>query len=609
MKSLSSLLLIAALLPGQDPTRPSGGQQPGGQRPALRPMLLPQALVLPRSTEIVIDGSLVDWPDLPAVRLDDQRQLSGTAGGAWRGADDASGVVFFLWDDNSLYVAASVRDEWHRALDANTLMLTEIPAADSLMLTFDPDRNTRSNGPDPGRRDDREFWLADENAREVVQWDRLRGTARVLDPSVARMVVLHDKEHGVTSFEAQLPWSEILPPGRHAKAGEVIDLQLVFNDYDESTDQMPQTRLGWTFGMGPIVDPGLFGSLMLLADSAVLQGVVPEFPPKPGTAEPPALPEQHWRDLTASLLQHPPTLYDGKLTPAETGGLDRLHALEEVEARTAEFPRVDFLELTQRISRRMNREVGGLMGRGLPWWWRDRLFSVSKQAEDKVPEGAMRLFRLPMGGWLVRSDKANCMIDPAGNDIPEWLWGGAGFVVLTQPLDVTRRNDQLLVRMFAAKPPRTVFGHIVYHLPVVPMDKMQLTRMGNWYGKEGETMVHALGAPQADGTVPYDCSYHVKLHGAPELLVTSPTLKVEDLGDLEHVDVMIASPRNVDIARIAAKVRPRVILIDDVFACQSSPQTPRVRLEDAHRIQRSLLPFPSVLLAPGESWLVEPAGK
>jgi hypothetical protein len=177
-------------------------------------MLLPQAVVLPRGAhEIAVDGSLIDWPELPAMRLDDRRQLSGTALDAWRGPNDASGVVFMLWDQEALYVACAVKDEWHRALDAETLLLTEIPAADSVVLTFDPERNTRALGNDPGRREDREFWLADSAGREVVLWDRMRGTARVLDGKTARSVVLHGKEQGITSYEAKIPWTEILPLG------------------------------------------------------------------------------------------------------------------------------------------------------------------------------------------------------------------------------------------------------------------------------------------------------------------------------------------------------------------------------------------------------------
>jgi len=183
MNVLRPLLLLAAALP---PTL-NAQEKP---RKSPQPMLLPQAVVVPRGErELQIDGSLIDWPELPAMVLSDRRQLSGTAHDAWRGPADTSAFAFMMWDQQSLYVACAVRDEWHRALDPKTMMLTEVPAADSVVLTFDPERNTRSNGPDPGRREDREFWLADEASREVVRWDRLRGSAEMLE-APARMVAL-----------------------------------------------------------------------------------------------------------------------------------------------------------------------------------------------------------------------------------------------------------------------------------------------------------------------------------------------------------------------------------------------------------------------------------
>lgn len=598
MKRSSAAVLLIASGVAQQPSAPAGARPP-------QPMLLPQAVVLPRGDrEITIDGSLADWPELPALRLDDRRQLSGTADGAWRGPEDASAVAFMMWDAGALYFACSVRDEWHRALDADTLLLTEIPAADSVVLTFDPDRNTRGNGPDPGRAEDREFWLADEAGRQVVQWDRLRGTARVLD-APARVVALHDKEHGITSYEALIPLTEILPPGRKPAVGTCFDLQIVVNDFDESTDPMPQTRLGWTFGVGPVVDPGLLGSAMLVGDTAALQGVVPEFPPKPGLSEPPAPPPAYWADLTTRLVQHPPAVYDGTVTPAETGSVERLAVLEEIDRHCERMPRVDYLEIHQRGHRRMNREVAGLMARGLPSWWRQRLQAVSKQAEDAVPLGALRLFRLPMGGWLCRGAQKSFLVDPAGSDVAEWLWGGAEFCLLTQPLDPVRRSDQLLIRMLMADPVRPVFAHIAFHLPVIAMERVPLAEPGQEYGEAPATRVRALGKPRDDGSVAYDCSYLVLLPGGPNVLVAGPTLSPDDVAAEPHVDLLIASPRNAAIVEIANRLTPGIIAIDEGFVCQSHPKSLRVTLRDLHALQRSLLPHRSVLLAPGESWLVE----
>jgi hypothetical protein len=587
---------------------PLCGQGPEeGQQPAV-PLILPQAVVLPRgSAEIAIDGSLADWPESPAIPMSDQRQLSGTGMNAWRGPQDLSGMAFLMWDEKALYFSAVVRDEWHRPLDGRMVATTEIPAADCIVLTFDPARNTRALGTDPGRDEDREFWLADEARREVMLWDRLRGSARVLEKD-ARMVVLHDKEQSLTSYEARIPWSEILPPGSEAKAGLVFDMQIVINDFDETTDGMPQTRIGWTFGCGPIIDPGLLGSVMLVADATPLQGLVPDFPAKPSAGKPAAPPAEYWDELTARLLRLPAAVHDGSKAPEEAGGLDRLSLLQEIDEHCEQFPRVDLLEFHHRIHRRMSREVAGIQARGLPSWWRARLLSVSKAAEDPVEAGRLRLFRLPMGGWLVRTRGGSYLIDPAGADLAEWLWGGAQFCVLTQPLDMTRRNDQLLLRMLLAESPRPVFHHVVFHLPVVTMDKMPLVAPGTTIGPETGMHVQAFGRKDEDGSVDWSCSYLIAVPGAPEVLVIGPSQKPEEI-EAEGVEVMILSPRNPNAVEIAKRVQPGLVVLDDVFLCQSRPEARRVRVNDLHEVQRALLPLPSLILAPGESWDVSKRGQ
>jgi hypothetical protein len=598
--SLLLVLTVSASLVAQ--VQPGPGQGAPRQVPA--PMLLPQHVVLPRGDrELTVDGSLNDWPELPALRLDDNRQLSGTANNAWIGPRDLRAAVFMMWDPEALWISCAVTDEWHRALDANTLLVTEIPAADSVVLTFDPDRDTRASGNDPGRSEDREFWLADDTGHEVVQWDRLRGQARVLDGKSARMVVTHDKEHGITNYEARIPWTEILPPGQAAKAGRVIDFQIVVNDFDESTDPMPQTRIGTTFGCGTVIDPGLFGSLMLVADAAALQGAVPVFPAKPSVKEPPTPTPEQTQEMIAGLLQNPPAVYTGHGAPAECGGVKRTTVLEQIDSHHARMPRVDFLEFLQRVHRRMNREVAGIQARGLPRFWRQRLESVSKQAEDPVPPGTLRLFRLPTGGWLCRFATGSFMIDPAGADVHEMLIGGAGFCVLTQPLDMTRRNDQLLVRMYSAQPPRHVFTHIAFHLPVIPMDVMPLVEPGKSYGTPLACNVHAFGAKRPDGKVTYSCSYRIDVPDGPRVAVVGPNLLPGDF-DAIAVDVAIVSPRNPELPAIVQKLTPGLVVVDDGFVCQSHPTTVRVTLKDGFALQQALAPTPSILLAPGESWNV-----
>jgi hypothetical protein len=594
-------MAAAAALHAQN--APGAGGSP--QRPD--PMLLPQVLALPREArEIAIDGSLTDWPALPAARLDDRRQLSGTAFNAWNGPNDLGAQAFVMWDAEALFVACAVKDEWHRALDSKTLQLTEIPACDAIVLTFDPARDTRGGTEDPGRQEDREFWLADEASRKVVQWDRLRGTARQLDGTNGRIVAVHDKERGITSYEARIPWSEILPVGKQPRAGDVLDLQIVVNDFDETTDTMPQTRIGLTFGCGAVVDPGLLASMMLVGDFAPMQGRVPEFPPKPGAKA--TNDEGEWQQRIANLLASPPEVFSGSGAASECGGVRRLAALEAIESACERMPRVEHLELHQRIHRRMGREVAGLTARGLPWFWRQRLAAVGKEAKDPVPDGAVRIFRLPMGGWLVRSAQRNYAVDATGADFEKLVGEVVDFCVLTQPLDMTRRNDQLLVRMYMAEPPRTVLTHLAFHLPVVPMELMALVEPGKTYPSSTGAQIHAFGTKRDDGSVAWSCSYRIDTPGAARLLFVGPNLTAGDV-EAKCADVAIVSPRNPELQAVLAKVEPSLVILDDTFLCQTHAGLDRVRLRDLHAIQQALSKTPTLLLAPGESWTVKAPGK
>jgi hypothetical protein len=594
MAAVAAATALAAQGPPGAPAQP--------ERPS--PMLLPQVLVLPRGDRrIAIDGSLVDWPELPAIRLDDRRQLSGTANKSWIGPSDLSAQAFLLWDVDALYVGVVVKDEWHRALDSRSLRIAEIPVCDNVLLTIDPQRDTRGAGDDPGRRDDREFWLADEAGRQVVQWDRAQGTARILDAAVARVVAVHDKERSITTYEARIPWRDVLPAEQRPEVGRVFDLQIVVNDYDEGTDPMPQTRTGLTFGVGALVDPGLLASMMLLGDDAALRGVVPEFPPKPGVKNGPQPGEQQWRQWLREMPANPPVAFDGTIPPAATGGERRQALLEELDAACARMPRVEFLEFCQRVNRRMSREVAGLNARSLPWLWRDRLAALSKAAEEVVPDGSARLFRLPMGGWLVRSAKRNFAVDAAGADVPDLLWGAIEFCALTQPLDMTRRNDQLLVRMFLHEPPRTLLTHIAFHLPLVPMESMPLVDPGSAIPSTSGATIKALGEPAKENRVAWSCSYRIDVLGGPRLLFVAPNLTAAQVDD-EAVDVAVVCPYAPDLLAVVQKVRPAIVLIDDAFLPANHPERRRMSLVDLHVLQNALLPAKSVILAPGEAWTV-----
>ena len=573
-----------------------------------QPMPVPRTLVKHRGQRALhVDGSLQDWPqEVPLLLLSDPRQLSGTAMGSWRGPRDLTAEAFMLWDADDFWVAVVVSDEWHRALTKDTPRLLEIPPADSVMLSFDPRRDTKSIGADPGREEDREFWLSDVEGqgRKLVLWDRLRGTARYGDGAVA--VVKHDKKKSITTYEARIPWKEILPGGMRPTPDQVIDLQIVVNDFDEVTDPMPQTRIGWTFGTAARIDPGLLGSMQLVTELSRSVEKLPEFPPPPeskkGTVPGPA----HWVGLHTRLeSSEPVNVTRDSEPPAVVLGKDRLALLTELEQHHASFPRVDFLDYHHRAHRRMRRECAGMVETGLPYFWQHALASLGRRAAAPAPKLGFRIFRLPTGGWLVRSNDANFGIDPAGYNLEKHVFGAFDFVLLTDPGELTKRNDQVLLRLASAK--RSFYTHLAFHLPGVDASKMPLTKFGESYGagvrvrvlgtKEGDLVSSTVGVvvDWPDGTV--------LVHSGRSL---TEKLLYEVLPPSHSVDVLVLSAKHPQAAELGRALGARLIVLDDVLHCSTHAGAGgRVTLEDAFALQAALRPVPSVILAPGESLDIE----
>jgi hypothetical protein len=596
-----SVLLAAALtfLAPQDPP-PERIQRP-------EPLPIPSTGILRRGERrIVVDGSLQDWPPLPPIRLDDVRQVSGTAFGAFRSLDDLAGKAFLLWDEEDLYLSIQVLDDWHIGLTEDSPRVSEIPPADAVVISFDPLRDTRTLGMDPGRGEDAEFWLADVvgQERKVVRWDRFRGVARFADGAAA--VVARDAERRVTTYEARIPWREILPVGRHAGAGMVCDMQIVLNDFDEPTDPLPQTRIGWNFGMGPRIDPGLFGSAILLdqhADAAdVATARLPEIPPAVDPDELPVPDEAYWIGLKARIDRtRPEFVVPGIPDPAFAGGKERHDVLAELDGRLASFPRVDHLEFLQRVHRRMNREAAGIATSGVPYFWDHALDGLARRASIEAPERGMRLFRLPQGGLLVRSAAATFAIDPAGYRVDHALFDLIDFVLLTRPLELTERQDQLLMRMAAARPPRPVFIHVAVHMPGLDIRELPLVVPGDTYDAHG-LLVKVLGVRDEAGLVTPSVGYQVLWPDGTDLVVTGTEMLEEMAAPRGDLEVLVLSVRHPRARIIGQRLAADLSVLDDTLECAfRAGSAGRVGLEACWELQNGLLPRASVILAPGES--------
>jgi hypothetical protein len=592
-----ALLLWGAALPAQE-------GDAGDQQAKAAPLPVPRGLVSQRGeTRIYIDGSLQDWPSAMPLVLDDPRQLSGTAVGAWRGPDDLRARAFLLWDAEDLFVAVVVEDDWHRPLTEDSPRDHEVPPADNVLLSFDPRRDTRAIGADAGRDEDRAFWLADtgNERRQVVLWDRLRGIARYAADAVG--VVVRDHEQQRTIYEARLPWGEILPEELSAAPGLVLDLSLIVSDYDEITDTIAQTRVGWTFGSGVRIDPALHGSVMLVEDGERYDEL-PPFPPPPDRAIEPG--ESYWLDLWRALRATRPTAVTaGAASPREAMDQARVEALERLEAELARFPRVDFLDYHHRAHRRMRREAGGMTASSLPFFWQHALEHLARDIAAAAPERGVRLFRLPVGGWVVRTPELVFAIDPAGYDLEGQIAGAFAAVLLTNPGELTKRSDQVLLRMAAAK--RPIFTHRTFHLPGVDGAHMPLVTIGATV-EAGDGKVRVVGTRDGDLVSP-TVGYVVTAPGGTVIvhsgLSMTPEQLVEAVPAPGRVDLLILSAEHFDAVALAAAVDTRLVVLDDVLQAPSSPRG-RISLADAIALQARLLPRPSMIVGPGESVDIAP---
>jgi VWFA-related protein len=61
-----------------------------------------------RPANLVLDGRLYEWNDLTPITLDSPKLVRGAA---WSGSNDLSASVWFAWDEEALYFAASLNDD------------------------------------------------------------------------------------------------------------------------------------------------------------------------------------------------------------------------------------------------------------------------------------------------------------------------------------------------------------------------------------------------------------------------------------------------------------------------------------------------------------------
>ncbi|MEO0480006.1 MAG: hypothetical protein AAF196_11030 [Planctomycetota bacterium] len=552
--------------------------------------------------ELVVDGSLQDWPAMRSIGLDDPRQLSGTADGAWRDPSDLAARVFMLWDDDSLWLGANVLDDWHVALKDSTPRVSEIPPVDSLLLTIDPKQDTRGIGTSVGREDDLVVWLADVEGQgqRLVIWDRILGGIRM--SKGGEVAIRRDQDRRQTFYEMRLPLEEIFGVDIDVEPGLRFDLQIELDDLDEPTDPIAQTRLGWTFGTGAIVDPDIFGTLVLadVSPEFVRESGLEQYAPPKNETQP--MPddlafqrdpwEDLWQDIRSAATEELP-----QLEPIVES--DRSRAIDRLDDAMGAFPWTDYLLMHHRIHRRMRREVAGLCLRGLPAFWLRITSALQGDLTQEPPEEGVRIIRLPLGGFVVTSKHGSFAVDPAGPAVDRLLEGVVDFILVTEPYDETRRQDQLMKKLITRDSIRRVFMHLPVHVPTIPADRLPIIQKGESTAI-GAIRIEALGPGDEAGRVMPTMSYLVRLPDDFEILIAAPDFQESDLRLRDNLDIAFLSARHPRARVVIHRFDAETTIWKDALQCSAGPGNPRVPIEAIRDLAQSIRQHRSLIMAPGD---------
>jgi hypothetical protein len=174
---------------------------------------------------ITIDGNFdePDWKNAPVLEINEKRQFfQVAAAGHWRGPDDLSGKLRFLWDDKYLYIGVQVVDD----IFVNRGQDDSLWTGDSLQFLVDP---ARDKSVKKGRYDI-SLGLGLKGAQA---WCHQSADVRMLEGEIKNMglgIKRLDPKNGNMNYEIAIPWQDIVPfqPG----AGHDLGLAMIINEND-----------------------------------------------------------------------------------------------------------------------------------------------------------------------------------------------------------------------------------------------------------------------------------------------------------------------------------------------------------------------------------------
>lgn len=191
-----------------------------------------QYFVCPRKNgEIQVDGDLSDWKsdsaDLGLTRSDIiEYEKSG-----WKGPDDASAKIQCAWDDDNLYLALKVKDNFF--VGANNIQGAS--ESDSVQVFIDSFKDATSAS--INQDDDYVYTLAktpqgDEAFRSITPNQQIAWLDNNLIEKGVSVKIKRDEASKTTNYEIKFPKKYIMPVS--LKGNQVIGLGVMVNDRDDA---------------------------------------------------------------------------------------------------------------------------------------------------------------------------------------------------------------------------------------------------------------------------------------------------------------------------------------------------------------------------------------
>jgi lysophospholipase L1-like esterase len=214
--------------------------------------LTPHLTIARAKTPVTIDGNLDDWADATSFTLDNVYCMDLAVPGKrnlWNGPGDLSARLMMKWDDQALYFAALVRDDYHVQDQPFSMMWSQ----DMVQMA--------AYVQEPGKPDGRYEW-----GFGVYEGDRSEaGTYSSLPPAAADAPPLRFRGHVDAAahtclYEIAIPWARLAP--LTPAAGKALRFTVTIGEADPVPGK-GYNYLAWTNGIAYGKNPADFATVRL----------------------------------------------------------------------------------------------------------------------------------------------------------------------------------------------------------------------------------------------------------------------------------------------------------------------------------------------------------